>query len=132
MRLFSPQPFCRIIQVTIGRSIISQHKRAVPSQKKIFLALLPAAIKREHPGKNKTRAGIQGSFPRMFSNRLQPWNFLGQRLVKLMEEDSKMVRYSHQRYRLSAARSSAVSWCIFLYKCHFFIKLLRCHFEVSL
>lgn len=73
----------------------------MPSQTKIYFALLPAVTKRELPGKNKIRADTQASFPKMFSNRLQLWNFIGQRLVKLMEEDSKMLRYSPHRYRLS-------------------------------
>lgn len=85
----------------------------MPSQTKIYFALLPAVTKRELPGKNKIRTDIKGSFPRMFSNGFQLWNFIGQRLAKLTEEDAKMVRYSPQRYILSAARSSAISCCIF-------------------
>lgn len=92
----------------------------------MYFALLPAVTKRELPGKNKIRAGIQGSFPRMFSNRLQLWNFIGQRLVKFMEEDSKVVRYSSQRYRLSSCKKLCSFMLHFLYKCHVFIKSFRC------
>lgn len=60
--------------------------------------------KRKLTGKNKDRAGIQGSLPRMFSKSLQLWNFRGQRLGKFTA-DSKMMRYSPQTsgFQLQAA-----------------------------